>query len=63
MPWFTGSAGTPDAAQSIRSGQPSGMTVVENKVKQTGNSEWHADEVEVWRTTHRLMEGMVWVPA
>lgn len=51
-----------DAAQPIRIGHPSGITVVENKVEQTGNSEWHAHEAVVWRTARRLMEGVVWVP-
>ena len=54
---------SPDAEQSIRIGQPSSVTVVETKVEQTGNSEWHAHEVVVWRTARLLMEGMVWVPA
>ena len=50
-----------DAAADLRLGNPSGVLPVAASVRQEGG--WIADDVVVYRTARRLMEGRVLVPA
>ena len=51
-----------DAAADLRLGNPSGVLPVAASVRREGGDRWIADDVVVYRTARRLMEGRVLVP-
>lgn len=52
-----------DPGADLRLGNPSGVLPVAASVRREGGARWIADDVVVYRTARRLMEGRVLVPA